>query len=117
MNFTFNIQNFSESFVISLRGKIMSDSEINEISLSISKLISENKSKLIFNLSDLTYLNSSGINFFMKTLTKTRINNGDLIFYGVNGNVKNLFQIAKLNEIYTIYNSEKEALNHFKNKE
>ena len=52
----------------------------------------------------------------MKILTKTRVNNGDLIFCGVNGNVENLFKIAKLNGIYTIFDSLEEAVNHFKNK-
>ena len=52
----------------------------------------------------------------MRTLTKARINNGDLIFSNVNGTVSDLFKIAKLNEIYTIYSSQEEAVNHFKNK-
>ena len=52
----------------------------------------------------------------MRVLTRTRIKNGDLIFFGVKGNVENLFKIAKINKIYTIYDTEEEALNHFKNK-
>jgi len=94
----------------------MSDTDIEALSMEIKKLIGDKKTNLIFNLTELSYLNSSGINLFMKTLTASRINNGDLIFYGVNGNVSNLFKITKLSEIYTIYSSENDAVNHFKNK-
>ena len=116
MSFTFEIKHFSNCIVISLKGKIITDSDIDDLLLSVDKIISNSNSKLVFNLLELTHINSSGINLFMKILTKTRVNNGDLIFYGVNGNVGNLFKIAKLNGIYTIFDSLEEALNHFKNK-
>ena len=54
-----------------------------------------------------------GISFFMRTLTKSRIMGGELILCNVRGNVDKIFKIAKLNEIYTIYNSQKEAIKHF----
>ncbi len=116
MGFLFEINHYSDASIVSLKGKIMSDLDIENISNEITKLIGNNKIKLIFNTEDLVYVNSSGINFFMRTLTKTRIKNGDLIFFGVNGNVDDIFKIAKINKIYTIYSSQEEALNHFKNK-
>ena len=116
MSFSFEIKNFSNCTVISLRGKIITDNDIDDLLISANESIINSNSKLIFNLFELNHINSSGINLFMKILTKTRINNGDLIFCGVNGNVGNLFKIAKLNGIYTIFDSLEEALNHFKNK-
>lgn len=116
MDFSFDTSHFSDSCIIRLQGKILSELDIDKLSKEVNQLIEKNKCQLIFNVRDLSYLNSVGINLFMKTLTKSRINNGDLIFFGVNGNVENLFKIAKLNEIYTIYATEEEALNHFKNK-
>ncbi len=116
MEFSYEINHYPESSIVSLKGKITTDIDIEIISIEVSKLIENNKYRLIFNTENLNYINSSGINFFMRTLTKTRIHNGDLIFYGVVGNVDNLFKIAKINKIYTIYSSQEEALNHFKNK-
>ncbi len=116
MSFTFEIKDYPNCYVVSLRGKIITDSDIDALLLSVDEIINNSNSKLVFNLFELTHINSSGINLFMKILTKTRINNGDLIFYGVIGNVGNLFKIAKLNGIYTIFDSLEEAVNHFKNK-
>lgn len=114
MSFTFEIKEQNNISIISLSGKILSDENILDAIQKINKHIEDSNSKLIFNCNNLSHINSTGINFFMKTLTKTRIHNGDLILCGVSGNIESLFKITKLNEIYTIYNSEEEAINHFK---
>ena len=117
MGFSFDINHLPVASVITLRGRITSEIDLELISDEIKKMIEKNKSKLVFNAFELSYINSTGINLFMKTLAKARTNNGDLVFCGISGNVENLFKIAKLNEIYTIYANEKDAVNHFKNKE
>jgi anti-sigma B factor antagonist len=115
MIFSFTINQNKLASIFSLKGKITSDTDLEKITTEINKSIEANNNKLIFNTEELEYINSTGINFFMRTLTKSRVNNGDLIFFGINGAVENVFKITKLNKIYTIYTSENEALNHFKN--
>lgn len=117
MSFSFDIHHLPNVSVVTLRGKIMNELDLESISLEVKQMIDKNKCRLIFDSQELTYINSSGINLFMRTLTKARTNNGDLIFCGINGNVENLFKITKLNEIYTIYATQKEAISHFKNQE
>ncbi|MCE2743064.1 MAG: STAS domain-containing protein [Fluviicola sp.] len=114
MSFTFEIKEQNDVSIISIAGKILSDENILDAIQKINKHIEVKNSKLIFNCSKLLHINSTGINFFMKTLTKSRIHNGDLILCGIAGNIESLFKITKLNEIYTIYNSEEDAINHFK---
>jgi len=114
MSFTFEIKEQNDVSIISIAGKILSDENILDAIQKINKHIEDKNSKLIFNCNKLSHINSTGINFFMKTLTKTRIHNGDLIICNVSGNIESLFKITKLNEIYTIYNSEEDAINHFK---
>ena len=116
MGFTYEIQGHQSTSVFSLNGKIFTDEDLVKISNEITYLIEKGICNLVFDLKNLNYINSTGINLFMRTLTKTRVNNGDLIFSNVNGTVSDLFKIAKLNEIYTIYASQEEAVNHFKNK-
>ena len=76
--------------------------------------LNKNYYRIVFDLTKLTHTNSSGIGFFMRTLTKSRIMGGELILVGINGNVDKIFSISKLDEIYTICENQVEAINYFK---
>jgi anti-anti-sigma regulatory factor len=39
---------------------------------------------------------------------------GELVLASINGNVEKIFNIAKLNEVYTIYPNTELAIKHFK---
>lgn len=98
----------------SLAGKITSDTDFEELEALVFDKLNKNYKYIIFDLAELTHTNSSGIGFFMRTLTKSRILGGDLILINIEGNVKKIFHIAKLDEVYTVYTNKQEALNHFK---
>lgn len=100
--------------LIEIKGKILGDIDLAPINEKVHRHIETENANLLIDFSLLTHLNSLGINFFMRTLTKCRINQGDMIIFGLNQNINNIFQLTKLNEIYTIYSSKEEALNHFK---
>lgn len=113
MNLSYDITIHDPVVVYTLRGKIISDPDFQEIEKVVFQHLNQNYYRIVFDLNDLTHTNSSGIAFFMRTLTKSRIMNGDLILANVKGNVEKIFAIAKLNEIYTIYPSCEEAVAHF----
>lgn len=114
MESNFNLKREAEVNLVTLKGKLLAENEVSSITEEILMVIDNSFKNVLFDLSELDYINSSGINMFMKVITKSRVNNGEVIFSGVQGNVEKLFKIAKLNEIYTIYGSQKDALNHFK---
>jgi anti-sigma B factor antagonist len=114
MEFSYHIDKLDHVSVIALKGGITTEAALEPLSLDIASMIEKNQVNLVFNTRDLSHINSSGINLFMRTLTKTRVKNGDLVFFGVHGNVDKLFKIVKLNEIYTIYETQQEAVDHFK---
>lgn len=113
MNLHYDILFFDPVVVYTLKGKITSDPDFQVLEKEVFGLLNKNYYRVVFDLSELTHTNSSGIAFFMRTLTKTRIMNGDLVLANINGNVEKIFAIAKLNEIYTNYPSRDEAVAHF----
>ena len=114
MESNFNLKREAEVNLVTLNGKLLAENEVSSITEEILMVIDSSFKNVVFDLSELDYINSSGINMFMKVITKSRVNNGEVVFSGVKGNVEKLFKIAKLNEIYTIYGSSEDALNHFK---
>ena len=115
MSLKFNIDIQDPIIIYSLSGKITTELDYEELEKLVFDNLNKNYFRIVFDLSELTHTNSSGISFFMRTLTKSRIMGGDLVLMNINGNVEKIFNIAKLDEIYTICASPEEATNHFNN--
>jgi len=113
MSFSFNIAQNTNNNTVHFSGRIITETDFEALAKALSSSENELQNNWIFDLSELTHINSSGINFIIRSLTKNRIKNGEVIVCGVTGNVKSLFEIAKLDGIFTIYKSYEEALNHF----
>lgn len=114
MNLSYEIEIDDPVITFTLSGKITTETDFDELETEVFNHLNQNYYRVIFDIENLTHTNSSGIGFFMRTLTKTRIMGGELILTNINGNVKKIFEIAKLDEIYTIYDNKEEAINHFK---
>lgn len=113
MSFSFNIAQNTTNNAVLFSGRIITETDFEVLAQKLTSTENEEQNNWIFDLSELTHINSSGINFIIRSLTKNRIKNGEVIVCGVTGNVKSLFEIAKLDGIFTIYASYEEALNHF----
>ena len=111
MNLTFSSKTEDGCSIVKLNGKILSDADIESLSSHIAGL---SNWKIIFDLTDLVHINSSGISVFVKTMTKCRINHGDLFISNPNKLILQLFEITKLNEVFSIHDSNQSALNQFK---
>ncbi|HIP31770.1 MAG TPA: anti-sigma factor antagonist [Crocinitomicaceae bacterium] len=114
MNLTYQINIEDPVIIYELTGKITTDDDYLELEKIVFDYLNQNYYRIVFDLTQLTHTNSSGIGFFMRTLTKSRIMGGELVLTGVTGNVEKIFAISKLNEIYTICENQKEAINQFK---
>ena len=114
MTFDTNMQTVDGILVLSLKGKVLEDKILKDLLKSIEAALPKSKGKIILNLSELDYVNSTGINFFIKVLTKARIHGGDVVFYGITGSVKTIVHISKMDEVFTIVESQEEALSIFK---
>ncbi len=117
MNLTFNIKADGKTTIFSLNGKILADNDYNELEKNVLEVLNQGRPNIIFNLKDLKHINSSGIAFFMRTLNKARILNGELILCELSEGVKKIFEITKLDEIYSICSTESDGLKTIKEDE
>jgi anti-anti-sigma factor len=101
-----------ETTTISLSGRLLSDNDLQAVSTEVEKL---NNWNVILDLKDLTYINSSGIAFLVRILTRSRVNGGDTVICKVNNNLHKLFEITKMHDVFKIYETQEAAVDHFKN--
>lgn len=95
---------------LTISGKILSDEDIQPMLLAFDSIRNWN---IVFDLTELTHTNSSGIAFMVKILTRARINGGDLVMLNPNTGLSKLFEITKMHEVFSIYTSKENAINHF----
>lgn len=96
--------------VLVLRGELIDKNQANNLVKDIDSLLEQGKNKLIIDLSDLKYMNSSGLNVLIQLLTKTRTNGGESIIFNVSKKVNDLLVITKLNTLFKVADSKQAAV-------
>ena len=107
MNLQFSEQIVGQTVTFQLEGKIVSDLDTTTLIEHLQKRIDGVECIIVFNLNKLTHITSTGLNFFVSALTRTRNKEKKLILNNLQPNVAKLFQISKLNEIFTISSDDK----------
>jgi anti-anti-sigma factor len=100
--------------IIYLKGRIAGEFQTIEIHDRIEDLIASKYYRIIFDLSQLEYINSSGLNFFLKILTKIRRFDGEVVLCSLNNLLHALLVTTKLNSFFTILPTVEEAMNYLK---
>ena len=79
----------------------------------IRDLSGKGNKKLLLNLSDVSYIDSSGIGEMVSGFTSITNNGGQLKLVGLSKRVKDLLQITKLYTVFEAYDDEAQAVRSF----
>jgi len=108
-----NVQSLPEhetAAVIQLKGEFMlPDSEAFKV--CAEQLFDKGKVHLILDMTQLTYIVSSGLGIVVLILKKARSLGGDLIFLKIQGGlVEGVFRMTRFNELIEMYDTVEQAL-------
>lgn len=117
MAFEFGMDEEAGFPVICLEGNLMEKHQADDLMEEIQELLIEGSKNLILDLSNLDYLNSSGLNVLLNILTRSRNAGGDVIISGVNERLKKLLVITKLDAVFQFSENPGEAVKRLKNSE
>lgn len=96
---------------LSFEGKLMSDADLADANELLNTLTNWN---VVLDLENLSYVNSSGIAFFVKVLTRARLNQGDVVVLNVNDQLTKIFELTKINQVFHMANTLMEVKAYFK---
>lgn len=99
--------------VISLSGKIMGGPEAGQINDKINNLIDTGKIKIIIDLKNVEWMNSSGLGILIGAITTLKNNGGRMILVNVSERIENLLKITKLISVFDIESDVDTAVNAF----
>ncbi|HYX41737.1 MAG TPA: STAS domain-containing protein [Pyrinomonadaceae bacterium] len=100
--------------VLDLSGKITIGEGSVSLRSAIRRLIDEGKKKILLNLADVGYVDSSGIGELVSSYTTIGRESGQLKLLNLTQKIQDLLAITKLLTVFDVYEDEATALNSFK---
>jgi anti-sigma B factor antagonist len=99
--------------IVDCNGRIVFGEESALLRDTLKKLIAEN-SKIILNLSGITYIDSGGLGTLVALYTTAHNAGGSVKLANLTQRVGDLLQVTKLLTVFEVYDSEEKALESFK---
>jgi anti-sigma B factor antagonist len=99
--------------IIALSGKIMGGPEAGQINEQINNFIDKGKIRIIIDLQNVEWMNSSGLGILIGVITTLKNNNGKLVVTNVSDRILNLLKITKLVSVFEIKDDLDSALAAF----
>ena len=100
--------------VLDLDGKITIGEGSVLLRETVRKLLDEGKKKLLLNLGDVSYVDSSGIGELVSSYTTTNNNGGQLKLLNQTKKIHDLLTITKLVTVFETFDNEEAAVASFK---
>jgi anti-sigma B factor antagonist len=109
-NLTMNIRKPNDQIsLIEIHGAITAAAE-NALADAYTQASEGGTKAIILDFNDLGYMNSSGIGLLVTMLIRANRQKQRLMAVGLNEHYREIFELTRLDEVITIYDSETEAL-------
>lgn len=97
------------ALILELAGEIDLNCSVELRGLLLEALETKSE-KLVVDLSDVSFMDSSGLATLIETLQVSRKQNTELALAGLHPRVKSVFEISRLDQLFTIFATQQEAL-------
>lgn len=99
--------------ILELSGRMTEGSDTKALSTKINSMIDDGLKKLVFDLSKVHWIDSSGLGLLIRGYTHIQKNGGELKLARVTRSVNSLLQMTKLTTVFGIYDTIDEAIASF----
>lgn len=103
-------EEISGIIVLHLRGQFIGGEETDELRQSLTEAAELQQSKLIVNLENVSYLNSTALGVLISAHTNFVKRDGKIALCNVSKSIENIFVITKLTLVFSIYSTLDEAI-------
>jgi len=99
--------------VVDVAGRITLGEGSSALRETLRDMVSKNQKKILLNLGDVSYIDSSGIGELVSGFTTVTNSGGQLKLLNLNKRVKDLLQITKLYTVFDVHDDEAHAIRSF----
>src|SRR5207244_13319263 len=113
MSIKLTTRQVGDVMVIDVAGRITLGEGSSALRDALRDLVSKNQKKILLNLGDVSYIDSSGIGELVSGFTTVTNSGGNLKLLNLNKRVKGLSQITKLYTVFDVHEDEAGAIRSF----
>ncbi len=113
MSLVIDKRQVGEVTILDLSGKVTLGEGASALRDSVRELVTEGNKKILLNLAQVSYIDSSGLGLLVSGYTTLSNQGGQLKLLNLVSRVKDLLLITKLYTIFEVFDNEKSALHSF----
>ncbi len=113
MNMTTKIRQVGSVTIVDIRGRIVLGQESAALRDLVGDLLSKAHRQILFNLAEVSYIDSAGLGSLVSAFTTVRKQKGELKLLNLTHKVQDVMQITKLYTVFDIMNDETEGVKSF----
>jgi anti-sigma B factor antagonist len=108
-----NTRQVGDVNVVDVAGRITLGEGSTALRDALRDMVAKNHKKILLNLGEVSYIDSSGIGELVSGFTSVTNSGGQLKLLGLNKRVKDLLQITKLYTVFDVHEEEASAIRSF----
>ena len=113
MALTIDTREVGQVTILDVRGRIVLGDEIHQLRDAVRGLVAEGKTKIILNLAEVDYIDSSGVGELVGCFTTVRNAGGELKLLNLSQKVHDVLHVTKLYTVFDIRDDEFTAVKSF----
>ena len=113
MSMTFKVREVGGVTIVDLSGKITMGDGSPTLREEVQKLLAEGKKKIVLNLAEVNYIDSSGLGELVSSYTSVKNSGGELKLLNLTSRVRDLLVITKLVTVFDVKDNEAAAVSSF----
>ncbi len=114
MSFKATARDVSGVTIVDISGRITLGEGSAMLRDMVRDMLTRQQHRILLNLGDVTYIDSSGIGELVSGFTTVKNAGGELKLLNLTKKVHDLLQITKLYTVFEVHNDERSALTSFK---
>lgn len=100
--------------IVNMPGEYLDASTVKEFKTDIAVFIEGDAKKIVFDMSSLQFIDSSGLGAILSCLRKLNGSGGELKLCGMSKPVRALFELVRMHRIMDIYDTRDDAIRAYK---
>jgi len=109
----FETEKIGDVVVVKVQTEVLDAGNAKEFRAGITPILKEDV-KIVFDMSPVNFLDSSGCGTILSCLRQLNSAGGDLKMFGLQQSVRTLFELIRLHRIIDIFNTRDEAVSAYR---